>query len=204
MMCVLSRRILWWTERWATAKAAHSSLDCCLCRYILVGAPPTPVYNQRHICLWQVVVCKWPPHLHPDARRGGVLRVCASDAGVSSEGTVQTQHGRAGPLHLPVRISATGKEHGAAVSVSTIRGQHVIRFYLQFLFSLLEFIWGLKRCSSVTTGATSRAQCSFPVPEFPHIHVRLVLVPHSVPHIPPAACRHSHLWYFYVWGKNSV
>lgn len=47
--------------------------------------------------------------LPPDARGGGVLRVCASDAGVSSEGTVQTQHGRAGTLHLPVWVSVTGK-----------------------------------------------------------------------------------------------
>lgn len=40
--------------------------------------------------------------LLPDARGRGLLCFCATDAGVPSEGTVQTQHGRTWPLHLPV------------------------------------------------------------------------------------------------------
>lgn len=32
-LCVFPRHTLWWTERWATAKAARSSSVCCWCRY---------------------------------------------------------------------------------------------------------------------------------------------------------------------------
>lgn len=51
-----------------------------------------------------------PSPFLPDARGGGVLCFCASDAGVPPEGAVQTKHGRAGTLHLPVWVSAAGKE----------------------------------------------------------------------------------------------
>lgn len=47
--------------------------------------------------------------LLPDARGGGLLRVCAPDAGVPPEGALQTQHGRAWTLHLPVWVSAAGE-----------------------------------------------------------------------------------------------
>lgn len=66
----------------------------------------------------------------------------------------------------------------------------------------LELFEVLKRRTFVTTGATSRAQRPFPVPEFPHIHVCFILVPHSFPHIPPFACCYPHLWYFHVWGRK--
>lgn len=52
--------------------------------------------------------------LLPDARGGGLLCFCSSDAGVSPEGALQAQHGRARSLHLPVWISATGKEEAGA------------------------------------------------------------------------------------------
>lgn len=51
------------------------------------------------------------PHGSPDARGGGLLRVRQADAGVPPAGALQTQHGRAGALHLPVRVHAAGK-HG--------------------------------------------------------------------------------------------
>lgn len=52
------------------------------------------------------------------------------------------------------------------------------------------------------SGAASRAECPFPVPEFPHFHVCLILVPHAFSHLSPSSCRHTHLWYFHVWGKK--
>lgn len=55
----------------------------------------------------------------------------------------------------------------------------------------------------VTSGTTSRAECPFPVPEFPHIHVRLILVPYAFSHLPSSVSRHKNLWYFHVWGRKS-
>lgn len=60
--------------------------------------------------------------------------------------------------------------------------------------------WNLTFCGVL--GATSRAERPLSIPEFPHIHVRLILVPHPLPHLPPSACRHAHLWYFHVWGRT--
>lgn len=60
--------------------------------------------------------------------------------------------------------------------------------------------WNLPFCGVL--GATSRAERPLSIPEFPHIHVCLILVPHPFPHLPPSACRHAHLWYFHVWGRT--
>lgn len=67
-----------------------------------------------------------------------------------------------------------------------------VYFSLFFLFFL----------TFVISGAASRAECPFPVPEFPHFHVCLLLVPHAFSHLSPSSCRHTHLWYFHVWGKK--
>lgn len=66
-------------------------------------------------------------------------------------------------------------------------------FFLDLMLSVLLF---------VVSGAASGAERPFPLPEFPHIHVRLVLVPHPLPHLPPSTCRHTHLWYIHVWGRK--
>lgn len=85
-----------------------------------------------------------------DARRGGLLCVCASDAGVSSEGTVQAQHGWAGSLHLPVWVSAPGNEGGerlsmrAAVSFLSTRGWRFLCFDGEVHVSLCRFKFALK------------------------------------------------------------
>ena len=92
-----------------------------------------------------------PSPLLPDAWGGGVLCFCASDAGVPPEGAVQTKHGRAGTLHLPVWISAAGKEEAVqsvnedeACSVRIIhRGaaNHLFTCLAHMSLDCIVFIW---------------------------------------------------------------
>lgn len=152
-----------------------------------------------------------PSSLLPDARGGGVLCFCASDAGVPPEGAVQTKHGWAGTLHLPVWVSAAGKEEAVqsineheACSVRLIhRGaaNHLSKCPLHMPSDCIYLRLMIFLFSSIP-GATSRAERAFSVPEFPHIHVRLLLVPDSFPHLSPSACRHTHFWYIHVWGRK--
>lgn len=52
--------------------------------------------------------------------------------------------------------------------------------------------------SSDPSGATPGPEHSLPLPELPHVHVRLILVPHTLPDHLPTACRHSCLRHFHV------
>lgn len=93
--------------------------------------------------------CYSPISPSPDARGGGVLCFCATDAGVPSEGTVQTQHGWAGSLHLPVWISAAGKEEAESLQCASCpqSGSIIFRLYLQCISSSSGthwVIWGFK------------------------------------------------------------
>lgn len=91
-----------------------------------------------------------------------------------------------------------------AVWESSTEGQQIIYLCVQHTvlglycvyLSLMIFLF------SSIPGATSWAERAFSVPEFPHIHVRLVLVPYSFPHLPPSPCRHTHFWYIHVWGRK--
>lgn len=155
-----------------------------------------------------------PSHLTPDARGGGFLCFRASDAGIPSEGAVQAQHGRAGPVHLPVWISSPGKEETGFCQQGTCSVKLVHRGAATHSVVSLHF-WVMAfwvKCSTLGfyndaclshPGATSRAERPFPVPEFPHINVCLILVSHSFPHLPPSACGHSDFWHFHVWGRKS-
>lgn len=44
-----------------------------------------------------------------------------------------------------------------------------------------------------STGTTARAAHAFPGSELSHLHVRLLMVPHYLPHLLPSARRHEDL-----------
>lgn len=116
---------------------------------------------------------------------------------------------------------ASKKTINVAVWTLSTKGQQIFLFFFVFLISSTSLIfqacslrsilvfWDVNFLSCfcflltfVISGAASRAECPFPVPEFPHFHVCLILVPHAFSHLSPSSCCHTHLWYFHVWGKK--
>lgn len=101
-------------------------------------------------------------------------------------------------------LSAWGLQCHIQPQRGSISFTHDLNHFLCILCVFLKFYWfGVQNlpifCMS---GATSRAERPFSISEFPYIHVCLILVPNPFPHLPPFACRHSHLWYFHVWGRK--
>lgn len=53
------------------------------------------------------------------------------------------------------------------------------------------------------SGAAAWAAHSFPGPEFPHLHVRIILVSHHLSHLLSSPCCYKNLRHIYVWGEET-